>query len=188
MFHIWAIFGAEIAAGVIGDEPQQVGRDVERGRKLPLVTHDSRPAGREEKRVAAGLLVVMGKPRPRLQGHRHYAADMKFHRHHVVGGSKSSISTNAIAKEGVDEDVVGRLVPDCRRAACKRILRSLYPAQRFIVHAYRVGCVFGLLAAFRDYHRDGLAEIAGLVGRQQHMAADEYCRARGTRQLHVVFG
>ena len=113
---------------------------------------------------------------------------MKFSDDYMVGRSKRAIRTVAVAEEGIDEYIVGSVVPDRGGAGRDGALGALEPWQRFVVDPYSVRRILSLLAALRHYHGNRFPDIAGLVGGQHHMAADKYRAAARAGQFHVELG
>ena len=71
-----AVARAEIAADVVREDAQPVGRNAEHRGKLVLLPHRAAGAGIE--RVAAGRGIVMAERRARFERHAGDAADMEF--------------------------------------------------------------------------------------------------------------
>src|SRR5262249_34528370 len=94
----------------------------------------------------------------------------------------------AVAEQGVDRDVVRHFVPHYRRARTHRVLGMVDAGQDFVIDHDRLCGVERLRHALRQHHGDRLADVAGLVRRQQQMRADEHRAAACGRKLHVVSG
>ena len=60
--------------------------------------------------------------------------------------------------------------------------------QHLVVDVDRLGGVERLRLGLGHHHGDGLADMARLVGRKQHVRADEHRAAPRRVQLHVEFG
>ena len=106
---------------------------------------------------------------------------MEVHRDDVVGVGECLVRRLAVAEEGVDRDVVGDLVPDRGRARPHRVLGMVDPGQHLVVDVDRFGGIERLRQRLRHHHRHRLADMARLVGGQQHVRADEDRRRRRRR-------
>ncbi len=86
----------------------------------------------------------------------------------------------------IDQDIIWHLVPDRWRAGAHGVFGVQHERQ-FLVHDIdRLGGVERLRFGLRHHHGDGFADMARLVGGQQHMRADEDLAAAGPGELHVV--
>ena len=94
----------------------------------------------------------------------------------------------AVAEAGLDRHVARHFVPHRRRAGLDRVLGVDDERQLFVVDLDRFGGVERLVLGFGDHHRHRLADMARLVGRQQHVRTDEHLAAARRVQLHVVAG
>ena len=85
----------------------------------------------------------------------------------------------------------GDLVPHRRRARLHRVLGMDDERQHLVVDLDRLGGVERLRLRLGHHHRDRLADMARLVGRQQHVRADEDRAAAGRAcsfMSYLVFG
>ena len=126
--------------------------------------------------------------RARLERHAGDAADMQVELHDMVGGGERLVGGGAVAETGLDRHVARQFVPDRGRAGLDRVFGVDDEGQLFVVDLDRLGGVHRLVLGFGDHHRHRLADMARLVGRQQHVRADEDLAAAGRVQLHVVAG
>jgi len=179
------VAGAEIAADVVGQDAQPLRRDAENRRELALLAHRAAAAGMQ--RVAAGRGVVLGNRGARLERHAGHPADMEVLGDDVIGRRKRLVGRRAIAEPGVDRDVVRHLVPQRRRARLHGVLRMQHVGKGLVVDRDRLGGIERLGGRLGHHHGDRFADMARLVGGQQHMRSDEYRLAAGGGQLHVVF-
>ena len=124
----------------------------------------------------------------RLDRHAGHPADVKLHLDNVVGAGKGAQGCRGIAERGVDQHIVRRLVPHRRRARPQRVGHLRDPRQFLIFDDDRLGRVLRLCGGFGHEHRHRLADMAHLVGRQQHLRADKDRAAIGAGQLHIVAG
>ena len=104
------------------------------------------------------------------------------------GGGKGGFRAGLVAEEGLDEDVVGPAVPDERRVRTGGVGGVGDRFQRLVINEDRLGRVARFRAGLGDRHRDGLADIARLVSRQQRVIPDEHLRPAGPVQLEVEAG
>lgn len=131
-------------------------------------------AGMEE--VAPARRVVGAEGRARLDGHAGHSAHVELVRHDVRGPRE----------RGVDADVGRDVVPHGRRAALGRGRRVHDERERRPGHPHGLGGVLRLGPRLGHDHGDGLAHVAGLVGGQQAVRAEEDRAAARRRQLQVV--
>ncbi len=124
----------------------------------------------------------------RLDRNAGHPADMKLHLDDMIGGGKGAQGRRGVAERGVDQHIVRRLVPHRRRARSHRILDPRHPRQFLIFDDDRLGRILRLCGGFGHDHRHRLADMAHLVGREQHLRADKDRAATGSGQLHVVAG
>ena len=99
----------------------------------------------------------------RLDRDAGHAADMEFHLDDLVGGRKGAFGRRGVAERGVDENVVGRLVPDRRRTRHQRVLDLGDPGQFLVFDRYRLSRVLRLSRGLRHDQRDRLADMTHLV-------------------------
>ena len=101
---------------------------------------------------------------------------------------KGAVGLRPVAKLRVHQDVIGDLVPYRRCAGLERVL-GVDDERQFLVFDFdRLGGVHRLRTALGHHHRHRFADVAGLVGRQQHVRSDEHVSAAGCGELHVEFG
>ena len=181
-----AVAGAEIAADVVCEHVQLVGRYTEHGGKFALLPHRATRAGIE--RVAAARGIVGAKRRTRLHRHAGDAADVEFPLHHMRGLGESAIGRFGITEPGIDQNIAGHFVPDRRRAGPHRVFGVQHERQFVVSHLNRFRGVHRLRPGFGDHHSDGFADMPRFIGRQQQMRADEDRTAAGRGELHVEFG
>ena len=148
--------------------------------------HRAAAAGVE--RVAAGRRVVVAEPGAQLHRHRGDAADVVLHLHDVIGLREGAVGRLLVAEQRVDEDVVGHLVPHHGGAGLDGRGGLDDERQLLVFDLDRLGGVHRLGARLRHHHRQRLADMARLVGRQQMMRPDEHRAAARRAELHVVFG
>ena len=75
-----------------------------------------------------------------------------------------------------------------RRAGLDCVFGVDDEGQFLVVDLDRFGGVHGPVLGVGDHHRDRLADVARLVGGQEHVRADEDGAAAGRVQLHVELG
>jgi hypothetical protein len=124
----------------------------------------------------------------RLDRHSGHAVDVEAHRNDVIGARESPLGRLLIAEKGVDEDIVRHLVPNRRRAGTHGVLGVEHPRQHLVVDLHRFSRVERLRHGLRHHHGHGLADMAGLVGRQEQVRSDEHRAAACGMQLHIVSG
>ena len=106
----------------------------------------------------------------------------------MFGTGKCGVCCTLIAKIRLNPDIVGHFVPDRRRTGFGGLICVGYTRQRLVIDHHGIGCVFGLRQRFSDDDGKRLADIACLVGRQQHMIADKRVGSTGAMQLLVMLG
>ena len=99
----------------------------------------------------------------RLDRDAGHAADMELHLDDLVGGRKGALGRRGVAEPGIDENVVGRLVPHDRRTRHQRVLHLGDPRQFLVFDRYRLSRVLGLRHGFGHDQRDRLADMTHLV-------------------------
>ena len=181
-----AVARAEIAADIVREDAQPVGRNAEHRGKLVLLPHRAAGAGIE--RVAAGRGIVMAERRARFERHAGDAADMEFLFHDMRRAGECPVGRLGIAEPRIDEHVVRNFIPDDRRARPHRVFGMQHEGQLLVLHLHRFGRVHRLRLGRGDHHGDGLADVARLVRGQQQMRTDENRAAARRGKLHVVFG
>ena len=148
-----------------------------------LLLHRAAASGMQG--VSAGGGVVMPQRRARLQGCGGDARNMEIHLDHMIGSGEGAVGRLRIAEHGVDQHIIRRLVPYRRRAGGASGPRVGHPRQRLIIDDNGFRGVERLRLALRHHHGDALADVAGLVGRQQMMRTDEDLGPAGPGQLEV---
>jgi hypothetical protein len=86
----------------------------------------------------------------------------------------------------IDQDVVWHFVPDRGGARLHGVFGMQHERQFVVDDVERLGGIERLRFGLRHHHGDGFADMARLVGGQQHMRADEDFAAAGAGELHVV--
>ncbi len=160
-FDVEPVARAEIAADIERQYPHLLGRDPEDGREFGLLPHRAAAAGPQG--VAAGLAVPMAEGGARLDRDAGHAADMELHLDDLVGGRKGALGRRGVAEPGVDENVVGRLVPNRRRTCGKRIRYLRDPRQFLVFDSHRLCGVLSLRRSFGHDDRHRLANMAHFV-------------------------
>ena len=114
------------------------------------------------------------------------AADIEIHGDDIRGLRKSALGRRGVAEIRIDQDIVGHLVPDRRRAGLHGVFGMQHEGQFVVDDLQRFGRIERLRFGLRHHHGDGLADMARFVGGQQQMRADEDLAAAGPGELHVV--
>ena len=184
VFRIDAVAGAEIAADVERQHAQGVGLDAEHAREFAFLAHGAAAAGMQ--RVAAAGRVVIGDRRARLERNAGDAADVEIHGDDIRRLREGALGRRGIAEIRIDQNIVGHLVPDRRGAGAHGVFGMQHEGQFVVDDVERFGRIERLRAGLRHHHGDRLADVARLVGGQQHMRADEDFAAAGAGELHVV--
>ncbi len=185
-FHEDAVAGAEITADIVGQNAQPIRRNAEHGGELVLLAHRAAAAGMQ--RVAAARRVVFGERRSRLERHAGDTVDMEVHGDDVIGAGEGTVGRLLVAERRVDRHIARRLRPHHRCARLHGIFGMEDERQNLVVDLDGLGGIERLGLGLRHHHGDGLADMADLVGRQQHMRTEERLTRAGPMQLHVVFG
>ena len=186
-FHEDAVARAEVAAHVIGEHAQIGGLDAQHMGELGLLAHGA--AAARVKRVAASRLVEIRHRRARLQRYAGDAGDVEVIFHDVPGLGEGCGGRLFVAEEGLHADIVGQFIPDRDGAGAGGLAAVGDEGQDLVVDLQGLGGVLRLRLRLRHHHGDGLAHMAGAVGGQQHVRADEdIASAAGRGELHVEFG
>jgi hypothetical protein len=143
------------------DNPHLLGRDPKDGGEFGLLPHRAAAAGPQG--VASGLAVPIAEGGARLDRDAGHAADMELHLDDLVGGRKGALGRRGVAEPGIDENVVGRLVPHDRPSRHQRVLHLGDPRQLLVFDRYRLGRVLRLSRGLRHDHRHRLADMTHLV-------------------------
>ena len=153
---IQEIAGAEVAAGLPGDDADLLGLEAEDDRELLLRPHHRAAAGIE--RIAAGRRIVGAQRGARLHRHAGDPLDVGLDPHDIFGLGKAGAGRLRIADPGIDGDVVHR-------------------RQGLVDDPDRFGGVLGLRHGLGDDERHALADEADAVGRQDHRPLEQVRRA-----------
>ncbi len=155
------ILGAETAADVTADHPHLVVGDAERAAQGTLLDQDALAAGAQD--VLAARRIVQADGGGRLEWQAGDPVVTQLHARHVGGAGERRLDLRRVTALAVAAEVVGRLVPDRRRAGLKRIGHADHGGQRLVVHPHQIGSLDGGGARFGDDHRHALADVTHLV-------------------------
>ena len=132
--------------------------------------------------------IELGEAGARLQGRGRDPTDVTIHFDDVIRHGERLLGRHFIAEHRIDEKIVGDLVPQRDRTRSQRALGIGHEGQRVVIDRDFLDRVERLVSGFGDDHGHRLADMAYLVGRQQHMAIDHDLAAAGRGELHVVAG
>ena len=141
-------------------------------------------------RVAVARRFVFGEARAQLHRHRRSARHMELLGEDVRGFRKGCGGRGSIAEMRVDEEIAGRPVVKLRRVGRERGFDIDGERQRLVIDPHRFRRIPRLSLGLRDNHRDGLADMADALDREQLVRADENGTRRaaiGGGKLHVEF-
>ena len=93
------------------------------------------------------------------------------------GMGKGGGGRGLVADLDIDAEIAGGFVPQLRRARFQRVGGKCDRRQRVVCNVQPLGRVFRLGDGVGDDHRDRLADIARLVGRQREMAGRDQLAA-----------
>ena len=105
----------------------------------------------------------------------------------MIGGGEGALGRLRIAEAGVDQHVVRHLVPHRRGAGRMRRVGVGDEGKLLVFDLDRFRGIERLRPGLGHDHRDRLADMARLVGRERHVRADEDLAAAGAGELHVEF-
>ena len=182
-FDIGAVARAEIPADVEGENADLLGVEVQDLGDLALLTDGAAAAG--IKRVAVGRRVIGAQCRTRLERHTRDAADVIGRGDDVSSARKGRIGRRSVAEFAVHENIVGKLLPHARRVGRGGFDGVRDPGELLVIHGDHLGRGIRLLSRLGDDHGDRFADIARLVGRQQHVRADEDRRVAAPSQPDI---
>ena len=141
------------------------------------------------KRIATSRLIEIRHRRARLQRDAGDAGDVEVIFNDVLRLGEGLGGRLFVAEEGFHADIVGQLIPDRDGAGAGGLAAVGDEGQDLIIDLQGLGGVLGLGLRLRHHHGDGLAHMAGAVGGQQHVRADEDIASTARRcELHVEFG
>ncbi len=139
-------------------------------------------------RITAGRGIVLRHCGTRFERHAGDPADMEIALHDVIRCCESLVGGLAVAEPGFHRHVVGHFVPYSGRSRRHCVVGVQDERQFLVVDHDRLGGIHRLRLGFGDDHGHRLADMARLVGRQQHVRTDEHRSAARGVQLHVEFG
>ena len=117
-FDIGTISRSEVAADIMGKDPQPIRRNPEHRGEFVFLADGAAASGVE--RISLCTRIVMRQRRPRLQRNRGHASDAKVHPDNMSRASEGAIASACITEHGVYKDIVRHLVPDRWSTACER--------------------------------------------------------------------
>ncbi len=181
---IHTIARTEIAANVVRQHANPFGVDSKDGGKLALLPH--RAAAPRVNRVALRGFVVVRHRCARLHRHAGHPADVEILPYDMGGVGQDSIRFSRMTEPGIDQNIVGGLVPDRRGTGLHGVLGVQDARQHFIGDFNRFRRIGRLVRSFRNHHCDSFTDVTRLVGREQDMRPEEDVAAAGSMQFHVV--
>ena len=136
-------------------------------------------------RVAGRAPVVLADGGAGLERRGRHAGDREVEPGHVGRRREGAIDGLAGAGLPDERDIVGRLVPDRRRARAPGIGRRGHRGQRLVLDVHQGRGVGRLLSRLRDHQDDGIADVADPPAGQRRTRRGERRRAAGPLAARV---
>ena len=173
--------GAEIAADVLHQHTDLLGRHVKHGGEIVLQPQRAAIAGIDG--VASGRGVELGERGARLHRHAGDALHPGFEPCHMGGAGKRGLGRRASPRSASKQTLERALVVHARRILPRRRAGLDDGGQHFVVDLDRFGAVLRRIHGFGDDHRDRFANETRLVGRQRIVRRRERLLAVCSRSM-----